>query len=287
MAALSDVGPPESLADIVRRALREDVGPGDWTTQWTVPAEAHASGRILARADGVVAGLDAAREVFRQLDADVRFDAERENGDAVGAEDVVARLAGPARPILTGERTALNLLQRLSGVATLTRAYVTAVNGTGTRILDTRKTTPGLRALEKAAVRAGGGVNHRSGLHDLVLIKENHIAIAGGIARALDAVLAVDRGGLDVEVETRSLDEVRQAIDAGARRILLDNFEADQAAAAVSLGSDHGVRFEASGNMTPERAAAMARAGVHDVSVGALTHSAPALDLSLLLDGPP
>ena len=277
------------IPELVRAALAEDVGDGDRTTLWSVPADRHASARIVAKGTGVLSGIPVAREVFRQVDPEIDARPVRSSGDAVAPGDTVLELSGPARGILTGERVALNFLQRLSGVATLTAAYVGAVEGTGARILDTRKTTPGLRALERAAVRDGGGTNHRFGLFDMVLIKENHIAAAGGIIAAVEAVRVRNEAGIAVEVETTDLAEVEEALAAGVDRILLDNMSVAEMAAAVervrAAGPDR-PETEASGGVTLETVRAIAGTGVEFVSVGALTHSAPALDLSLLVDRP-
>jgi len=268
---------------LVDLALNEDRGTGDVTTSWTVAAHARAEARIVAKASGVIAGLEIARAVFARVDPRVELEAKAHDGDRVSPGDVVCTLHGPARAVLTGERTALNFLQRLSGIATLTRAYVDEVAGTDARILDTRKTTPGWRTLEKAAVRAGGGANHRHGLHDMVLLKENHIAMAGGIAAALELVATQNSAGVPVEIEVRNLDELEQAIDAGAERVMLDNMTLDEMRAAVERAHNakRPPRLEASGNMTLERVRAVAETGVDDISVGALTHSAVALDLSM------
>jgi nicotinate-nucleotide pyrophosphorylase (carboxylating) len=271
---------------IIRLALEEDVGAGDRTTEWTVDATRRAFGTITAKADGVISGLDVAAAVFHQVDPSLQVGGPVDEGATVQAGDTVLEIRGPARGILTAERVALNLLQRLSGVATQTRRYVDAVAGTGATILDTRKTTPGLRALEKRAVRAGGGENHRFGLHDMVLIKENHIAAAGGITAAVAAVRTRNREGLQVEVETTTLDEVREALDAGVDRILLDNMTPERLREAVALVSARPAprpETEASGGVSLETVRAVAESGVDFVSVGALTHSAPALDLSLLI----
>jgi len=282
---------PLTAEDLIDRALAEDVGPGDWTTQWTVPPHTRARGRIVAKAEGVIAGVDIAVAVFHRLDPSLSISVEKPDGEAVRPGDIVIRIEGTAHGILTGERTALNFLQRLSGVATLTRQFVDAVAGTGARILDTRKTTPGWRELEKAAVRAGGGSNHRFGLHDMVLIKENHATAAGGLAAAIARVRERNEARLEVEVEAHSLDDVAIALDGGVDRILLDNMDVQTLTTAVRQVREHaqrtGVaapRLEASGNMTLQRVAEVARTGVDDISIGALTHSAPALDLSLLLD---
>jgi len=275
------------VSELVRAALAEDVGNGDRTTLWSVPADRHASARIVAKGTGVLSGLPVAREVFRQVDPEIDARSLLSAGDAVAPGDTVLELSGPMRGILIGERVALNFIQRLSGVATLTAAYVGAVEGTGARILDTRKTTPGLRALEREAVRDGGGINHRFGLFDMVLIKENHIAAAGGIAAAVAAVREHNEAGIAVEVETTDLAEVAEALSAGVDRILLDNMSLEEMAAAVERVHAEGPgrpETEASGGVTLERVRDIAGTGVDFVSVGALTHSAPALDLSLLVD---
>lgn len=272
---------------IVAAALEEDLGSGDWTTLWTVSPEAEASARIIAKAHGIVAGLEVAREVFRQVDESLALAILREDGQAVAPGDEVIRLHGSARSVLSGERVALNFLQRLSGVATLTRRYIDVVHGTGVRILDTRKTTPGMRLLEKAAVRAGGGTNHRTGLYDMVLIKENHIAAAGGIAAAVEAVRRQNDRGLRVEIEAQNLDEVAEASRPGVDIILLDNMTPAQLREAVHVVRRSGlpIETEASGGVNLETVRTIAESGVDAISVGALTHSAAALDLSLLIDG--
>jgi nicotinate-nucleotide pyrophosphorylase (carboxylating) len=268
------------LDDLVARALAEDVGAGDVTTLATVPESARAVATITQKAPGVVFGLDAAEAVFRALDPDValtRLGPEgewRESGEVLRAE-------GSARALLSGERTALNVLGRLSGVATLTAKCVRAIEGTGAQVLDTRKTTPGLRALEKAAVAAGGGRNHRFGLWDEILIKENHAAMAGGVGSAVRA--ARERyPDLPLEVECRTTAEIAEALDAGAPRILLDNMGPERLRHAVMQVAGRAV-LEASGGMTLETLREHASSGVDFISVGALTHSAPVLDLSLLL----
>jgi nicotinate-nucleotide pyrophosphorylase (carboxylating) len=269
------------IADAVARALAEDVGDGDVTTSATVPAGERARATITQKASGVLFGLDVAEEAFRRLDPEIAI--ERLAPEGVWRDGgPVLELEGSARAILTGERTALNFLQRLSGIATMTARYVREVEGTGATILDTRKTTPGLRALEKAAVAAGGGTNHRAGLYDAILIKENHAAIAGGVGeavrRARHAVPA-----LPLEIECRTLAEVDEALAAGARRILLDNLTTTQLGQAVAR-VDGRAELEASGGVTLDTVREIAGTGVQFVSVGALTHSAPALDLSLLLE---
>jgi nicotinate-nucleotide pyrophosphorylase (carboxylating) len=268
------------IDDLVARALAEDVGSGDVTTAATVPADASARALITQKAPGVVFGVDVAAAVFRQLDPEVTI--ERLGPTGVWREDgPVMSVTGSARALLTGERTALNFLQRLSGVATLTARCVEAVRGTGARVLDTRKTTPGLRLLEKAAVAAGGGTNHRIGLFDAILIKENHAEIAGGVGPAVAAARAY-APALELEVECRDLREVDEALAAGALKILLDNMSIAELKAAVEHVGGR-ASLEASGGFTLETIREVARTGVDFVSVGALTHSAPALDLSLIL----
>lgn len=276
------ISAPTDLDDLVDRALAEDVGAGDVTTSATVPRQARARARIIQKAPGVIFGLEAAERVFARLDPLVELERLGPEGvwrDA-GSEVLAAR--GAARALLTGERTALNLLARLSGVATLTAILAREVEGTGARLLDTRKTTPGLRALEKAAVRAGGGLNHRAGLYDMVLIKENHAALAGGVGEAVRRSRAA-APALPLEVECRDLDEVDEALAAGAERILLDNMTPEELRAAVLRVAGRAT-LEASGGIGARTLEEVARTGVDFISVGALTHSAPALDLSLLLE---
>jgi nicotinate-nucleotide pyrophosphorylase (carboxylating) len=274
----------DAALHLIDLALEEDRGAGDWTTRWTVPARTKVRGRIVARADGVIAGVALAAAVFLRLDPRVDIDVQAGDGVDVRAGDGVMRIGGPGRAVLTGERVALNFLQHLSGVATATRRFVDAVAGTTARIVDTRKTTPGWRALEKAAVRAGGGSNHRAGLYDMILIKENHAAIAGGIAEAVRRVRDLNTRALPVTVEVRSMDDLEAALEAGVDRVLLDNQDAEAIAAMVKRVRRQRQRpeIEASGNMTLERVREVAALGVDFISVGALTHSAPALDLSLL-----
>jgi nicotinate-nucleotide pyrophosphorylase (carboxylating) len=269
------------LDAIVARALEEDVGAGDVTTRATVPRATRARARITQKQPGVVFGLDAAEATFRALDPDAGFTRLAAEGEWRDGGPVL-EIEGSAAALLTAERTALNFLQRLSGVATLTARYVEAVAGTGARVLDTRKTTPGLRALEKAAVAAGGGTNHRAGLYDAILIKENHAAMAGGVGEAVRAARAA-APDVPLEVECRDLAEVDAALEAGAPRLLLDNMTPDQLREVVAR-VDGRAELEASGGVTLETIRAHAASGVHFVSVGAVTHSAPALDLSLLLE---
>ena len=277
----------ELARDAVARALAEDVGAGDVTSEATVPEGARARARIVQKEPGVVYGLALVKETMRQcgVEAVDNLVVESQWREDVPAE--VALASGPAAALLAAERTALNFLGHLSGIATLTARYVEAVAGTGARILDTRKTTPGLRALEKAAVAAGGGQNHRMGLYDAILIKENHIALAGGLAKAVHGARTA-HPELPVEVECRNLDEAAYALGAGADRLLLDNMDAAALREAVSLrdaeiGAD-GPRLEASGGVTLATVREIAETGVDFISVGALTHSAPTLDFSLLVE---
>jgi nicotinate-nucleotide pyrophosphorylase (carboxylating) len=269
------------LDDLVARALAEDLGTGDVSAEATVPTEAGARALVSQKAPGVIAGLDAAEAVFRALDPELALARRCAEGEWREPGPVL-ELAGRARAILAGERTALNLLGRLSGVATLTARHVRAIEGTGARILDTRKTTPGLRALEKAAVRAGGGFNHRFGLWDAVLIKENHAALAGGVGKAVRRARAA-HPELLVEVECRDLEDVDEALAAGAPRLLLDNMTPAQLGVALERVAGR-AETEASGGVTLDSIREIAACGVDFVSVGALTHSAPALDLTLLLE---
>jgi nicotinate-nucleotide pyrophosphorylase (carboxylating) len=270
------------LQEIVRTALAEDVGSGDATTLATVGADARARATITQKAPGVVFGVEAAERTFAELDDAVAFERLSPEGAWQEPGTGVLRIEGRARALLTGERTALNLLQRLSGIATLTARYVQAVEGTDVQILDTRKTTPGLRMLEKAAVRAGGGTNHRVGLFDAILIKENHVAAAGGVEQAVQQARAA-YPDLPLEVECRNVEEIAQALQAGAPRILLDNMDPEELRAAVDQVVGR-AELEASGGITLETVRAHAVEGLNFISVGALTHSAPALDLSLILE---
>ena len=269
------------LDELVSRALAEDVGSGDVTTAVTVPDGARARATITQKAPGVIYGLDAAEATFRALDSELGLRRLVDEGQW-RHDGRVLQIEGSARAILTAERTALNFLARLSGVATLTARCVQAVQGTGVRILDTRKTTPGLRALEKAAVAAGGGTNHRVGLYDAILIKENHAALAGGVGPAVRRAIA-QAPGLPLEVECATLAEVDEALSAGARRILLDNMSVERMREAVAR-VDGRATIEASGGLTLQTLGDAASTGLDFISVGALTHSAPALDLSLLLE---
>ena len=272
---------PGTYREIVRRALAEDLGWGDVTTEATVDADLRARGEIIAKCDCVIAGLDLAAETFRQLDPAVVFTVLKADGSRCAHGDVVAEVRGAAGAMLTAERTALNLLQRLSGIATLAQRFVAAAAGRIT-ILDTRKTTPTLRALEKYAVRAGGASNHRSGLDDAILIKDNHIRLAGGVARAMERMRAA-RHELPIEIEAQSLEQVDEAIAAGADIILIDNLPIEEVREAVRRIARR-AKVEISGGVTLERIPELASTGADYVSVGALTHSAPAVDLSFELE---
>jgi len=269
-----------TLADIdrvVAAALAEDVGDGDRTSEALVPADARCRAQLLLEEPGVVCGIPIAAAVFRALDPSVVVEALVDEGASVTEPPaVLAEIEGPARTVLTGERVALNLVARLCGIASLTRRYAELAEGTRATILDTRKTTPGLRALEKYAVRCGGGRNHRAGLYDGVLVKENHLRIAGGIPAAVAAL----NGSIDVEVEAESLEQLQEALDAGVRRVLLDNMSPEQVAQAVTITAGR-AKLEASGGISLATVRSYAESGVDFISVGALTHAARSLDVSL------
>jgi len=273
---------PIIIEPIVRAALAEDLGrAGDITSDAIIPAEARAHGILAARQPGIVAGIEVAATAFRLLDPQTKVEVLRHDGDDVTAGAAIATVAGKARALLSAERVALNFLCRLSGIATATRALVDAVQGTRARVCDTRKTTPGLRALEKYAVRVGGGVNHRFGLDDAFLIKDNHIALAGGIGASVSK--ARERLGhmVKIEIEVDRLEQVREAIDARADVIMLDNMPIPDMRRAAGMASAAGVVVEASGRITAESAAAIAATGVDMISAGWITHSAPILDIGL------
>lgn len=282
------IEPAAEIEELVGRALAEDLGEGDITSEATVPADARARARIVQKEPGVVYGLAVVAEAMRQCgveDVD-NLVVEGQWREEVPAEALVA--SGGARALLAAERTAINFLGHLSGIATLTARYAEAVVGTGATILDTRKTTPGLRNLEKAAVAAGGGINHRMGLYDAILIKENHIAAAGGLAKAVHAARTAQPEKA-IEVEVRNLDEAAYALGTGVDRLLLDNMSPDSMRAAVALrdenaGGADGVSLEASGGVTLDNVREIAETGVEFISIGALTHSAPTLDFSMLLE---
>jgi len=268
---------PQILAAI-RRALDEDIGPGDATSNRIVPADALMEGSIIAKQNGVIAGLDVAQAVYAMFDPRVDFRAEVEEGAGVENRQTVAAVAGPARSLLTAERTALNFLGRMSGIATLTSKFVEAVAGTQAIILDTRKTAPGLRVVDKLAVERGGGQNHRHGLYDMILIKDNHVDFAGSITEAVQ-LARIGAGRLQLEVEVRTLEQLREALDLGVGRIMLDNMPPAMMAEAVRHSAGKAT-LEASGNVSLENVRRIAETGVNFISVGALTHSASVLDLS-------
>ena len=270
---------PERVRRIVRLAVEEDVGARDVTTESTVDADARATGVFVARQPLLIAGLDVALEVFRVVDPKIEWETRAREGDRFDAGNAIASVTGPARGILTGERVALNFLQRMSGIATLTRGFVEAVAGTRAKIRDTRKTTPLLRLLEKRAVLVGGGTPHRSGLDSAILVKDNHVRMAGSVGEATRRAVAA-AGDLDVEIEVDRADQIDEALAAGAQMILLDNFTPEQAAAAVKRIAGR-VPVEVSGGIRLENVRAYAEAGPDYIAVGALTHSAPAVDISL------
>lgn len=270
------------VLEIITRALAEDIGSGDITSDWTIPPDLHLKGDLVAKQVGVIAGLEVAALAFAAVDPGVQFTPLASDGDRVTRGTVVARVVGPARSILTAERTALNFLQRMSGIATDTRRFVDAVAGTRAVILDTRKTCPGLRLLDKWAVRLGGGQNHRTGLYDMVLIKDNHIAAAGGITQAVRKARERVPRGILIEVEVKSLAELDEALALGVDRIMLDNMSLDDIREAVRRTQGR-VKLEVSGGVTLSTVTKIAATGVDYISVGALTHSPQALDISLEL----
>ena len=283
---LSNLLNDSRVSRLVELALMEDIGMGDVTSDAILPDDQRGEAEFFCKEDGVVAGLDVTALVFQYCDHSVRVTPTVNDGNRISNGTCIARIDGPARSILRGERTALNFLQRMSGIATLTRRFVDAVAGTNAKITDTRKTVPGLRVLDKWAVRLGGGVNHRFGLDDMVLIKDNHIVAAGGITRAVERCrqyLANEGLDIKIEVETKSLDDVREALRChGIHRILLDNFPLEALREAVHLIA-HAVEVEASGGVTLANVRAIAETGVDYISVGALTHSVKSLDISLEL----
>jgi nicotinate-nucleotide pyrophosphorylase (carboxylating) len=270
---------PAEITDCVKRALEEDIGNGDATTNSIVPDDAVLHGQIVAKQDGVIAGLQIAKAVFHELNRKVIFDETVADGESVTRRALIAEVKGSARALLTGERAALNFLGRMSGIATLTRQFVDAVAGTRAKILDTRKTAPGLRTIDKLAVKLGGGENHRTGLFDMILIKDNHIDFAGSITAAVGRARSAGTD-LEIEVETRTLNDVQEALSLGVTRILLDNMTAETMKQAVELSGGR-AKLEASGNVTLENVVEVARTGVDYISVGALTHSAKVFDVSL------
>ena len=265
---------------IISLAIEEDVESGDITTNALVPDSTQAVAELTAKAEGVVSGLEIAKLVFEKFDDHIKWTPLVSEGDQVSKGDKIARVEGSYRALLTGERTVLNILQRMSGIATATSLYVKELAGTKTQLLDTRKTAPGMRILDKMAVKAGGGTNHRMGLYDMALIKDNHIKIAGGITNAVAQVRESAFPGMKIEVEVTNLDETREAIEAGADIIMLDNMSTAQMAEAVRLINNRAAT-EASGNMSISRLSEVASTGVDFISVGALTHTVTALDISM------
>ncbi len=271
------------LSKIVKTALEEDIGSGDVTTESTVAEEQILEGKFIAKADGIIAGLQIAALVFNLLDKDVKLEPKIADGKPVGKGDVIAAISGPGRAILSGERVALNFLQRMSGIAGVTRKYVDSVRGTNAVILDTRKTAPGLRLMDKMAVAIGGGQNHRFGLFDMVLIKDNHITAAGSIRKAVEQVRSKLHKQLQIEVEVKNNAELEEALSLNADRILLDNMTIGQISEAVKI-TDNKIPLEASGNISLRNVRAYAGTGVDYISIGRLTHSVEALDISLLIN---
>lgn len=271
--------PENYIHEQVRQALEEDVGAGDLTAE-LIPESIQMKAVVISRQPAVIAGAAWVNEVFRQIDNAVTLNWFCHDSDRVNTDEVLFEISGTARSLLTGERTALNFLQTLSAVASRTRLYVDAVAGTGVNILDTRKTIPGLRLAQKYAVTCGGGVNHRIGLYDAVLLKENHIAAAGSVALALEGARQLAGQGVDVEIEVESLDEMQQALEAGATHMLLDNFGMDELRKAVDINAGR-ARLEASGNVTLDTVRSIAETGVNDISIGELTKHIDAVDLSM------
>ncbi len=273
----------QAIVVAIQRALAEDVGPGDVTSEWVLGPELQAAGRFLVKEPGVIAGLEVVEETLRQVNPAIRWRPLVNDGVPVRAGEVVAEVGGPAISLLSAERVALNFLQRMSGIATMARRYVEAVQGTQAIILDTRKTVPGLRVLDKLAVRLGGAANHRMGLFDMVLIKDNHIAAAGSITAAVRRAQAHNSEGLPIEVEVTNLEQLEEARRLGIHRVLLDNMDPETMRRAVEMVKGE-ILLEASGGITLENIAAVAATGVDYISVGALTHSVRALDISMEIE---
>ncbi len=271
------------IKPILQNALDEDIGDGDVTTNCIIPPDTKLTGQFIAKANGVVAGLAVAELTFSLLDENINFTSYCNDGDYANNKTVIATVNGPGRALLSGERVALNLLQRMSGIATMTHQFVDAVSGTNAVILDTRKTAPGLRLLDKWAVELGGGQNHRFGLYDMAMIKDNHIAAAGSITDAVNRVRARDERHRPIEVEVKNLDELRETLKLAVDRILLDNMSPAQMHEAVQITQGR-TPLEASGNVSLNTVAEIAATGVDYISVGALTHSVKAMDISLLLE---
>jgi nicotinate-nucleotide pyrophosphorylase (carboxylating) len=282
MLAPVELPPPRTWRALVERALDEDIGPGDVTSALVIPADAVAPGVIEARQELVVCGLEVARAVFAALEPELAFEPAAADGDVARSGAVLARVRGPLRALLAGERTALNFLQRMCGIATATRRYVEAVAGTGVEIVDTRKTLPGWRTLDKYATAVGGARNHRAGLYDGILLKDNHVAFAGGVVPAVKAALAAAPAGLRVQVEVESEEDAQAAVDAGADFLLLDNCSLD-VLRRIAQRLRGAALLEASGGINLGNVRAVAETGVQRISIGALTHSAPAADIALEL----
>lgn len=270
----------DNIKTFISNALREDIGPGDLTTEALIQPDIEGKAELIAKEPLILAGIEVAREVFHQVNQDINFLGRHTDGEDLSSSTVIATISGPLRSLLTAERVALNLLQRLSGIATLTRQYVNGIEGTKARIVDTRKTTPGLRALEKYAVRIGGGKNHRFGLFDGILIKDNHIAAVGSLTEAVKRAREKVPHTLKIEVETENLDQVREAISAGAEIIMLDNMDIETMKEAVKLINGKAL-IEASGGINLNNVRQVAETGVDLISVGAITHSARSMDISM------
>lgn len=272
-----------TIKPVVEFALMEDVGTGDITTNLLIPNDLMAKATMVAKADGVIAGLEVAKYVFTTLNNNIQWTTFVNDGDKVKKGDLILEISGSYRALLTGERLALNFLQRMSGIATMTANFATALKGTRTSLLDTRKTVPGLRLLDKYAVKMGGGTNHRIGLYDMVLIKDNHIKVAGGITNAVTRIKNQVAKGIKIEVETTTIEEVKEALSAGVDIIMLDNMSNETMAQCVKMINKK-AKVEASGNMTLERMKEVAATGVDYISIGALTHSVSALDISMNIE---
>ncbi|HAK44561.1 MAG TPA: carboxylating nicotinate-nucleotide diphosphorylase [Spirochaeta sp.] len=285
MAAALEISEKDIIHDLLSEVLKEDLGSGDVTTLSIVPAKLHLRGEFCAKDEGIAAGLEIAHEVFSMFEETANFLPRVSDGEHVSRGQLIAEVDGPARTILSAERTALNIMQRMSGIATETGKFAEVVRGTRTKILDTRKTVPGLRILDKQAVRIGGGYNHRFGLFDMVLIKDNHIIAAGSISEAVRRARFAAPEGMEIEVEVRDLEELEEALQLKVDRIMLDNMTTMEMVKAVGHAGGR-TPLEASGNITLERVRELAEIGLDYISVGSLTHSVKALDISLLLDSP-
>lgn len=270
----------DKINSLIEEALKEDIGTGDITTNALIPDEMFSTATMIAKADGIIAGMEVAEAVFRILSPQITWNPLVQDGDKLKKGELLVEMSGPFRALLTGERLALNFLQRMSGIATMTGLFVDQVREFGTKILDTRKTVPGLRILDKYAVKAGGGENHRIGLYDMVLIKDNHIKVAGGIKNAVEQIRLRVPANIKIEVETTTVDEVKEALEMKADIIMLDNMSNETMKLCVDL-INHKAKVEASGNMNLQRVREVAATGVDYISIGALTHSVTALDISM------